>query len=55
MSCGNNNTIGELWGKPVFSVCVSTSRFTHQFMEENDCFTVTHFPESMREGGLSVV
>ena len=41
-------TIGELWGKPVFTVFVSTSRYTHRFMEENDCFTVTHFPESMR-------
>ena len=42
-------TIGELWGKPVFTVFVSTSLFTHQFMEENDYFTVTHFPESMRD------
>ena len=42
-------TIGELWNKPVFIVFVSTSRFTHRFMEEYDYFTVTHFPESMRE------
>ena len=42
-------TIGELWGKPVFTVFVSTSRYTFQFMEENDYFTVTHFPESMRD------
>lgn len=42
-------TIGELWNKPVFIVYVSTSRYTHQFMEDNDCFTVTHFPASMRE------
>ena len=42
-------TIGELWGKPVFTVFVSTSRYTHKFMEENDYFTVTHFPESMRD------
>ena len=27
-------TIGELWGKPVFTVFVSTSRYTHKFMEE---------------------
>ena len=26
-------TIGELWGKPVFTVFVSTSRYTHKFME----------------------
>ena len=42
-------TIGELWNKPVFIVYVSTSRYTHQFMEENNYFTVTHFPESMRD------
>ena len=42
-------TVGELWNKPVFIVYVSTSRYTHRFMEENDYFTVTHFPESMRD------
>lgn len=41
-------SIGELWSKPVFIVYVSTSRYTHQFMEENDYFTVTHFPASMK-------
>ena len=41
-------TIGELWSKPVFIVYVSTSRYTYQFMEENDYFTVTHFPASMK-------
>ena len=43
------SAIGELWNKPVFIVYVSTSRYTHKFMEENDYFTVTHFPESMRD------
>ena len=42
-------SIGELWGKPVFTVFVSTSRYTHKFMEENDYFTVTHFPADMRQ------
>ena len=42
-------SIGELWGKPVFIVYVSTSRYTHRFMEENDYFTVTHFPASMKD------
>ena len=41
--------IGELWGKRVFTVYVSTSRYTHRFMEENDYFTVTHFPASMKD------
>ena len=42
-------SIGELWGKPIFIVYVSTSRYTHRFMEENDYFTVTHFPSDMRD------
>lgn len=41
--------LGELWNKPVFTVYVSTSRYTNSFMERNDYFTVTHFPESMRD------
>ena len=40
--------LGELWGRPVFTVYVSTDRYTHQFMEKYDFFTVTHFPKSMR-------
>ena len=35
--------------KPIFIVYVSTSRYTHKFMEENDYFTVTHFPANMRK------
>ena len=42
-------SIGELWNRPVMTVYVSTNRYTHEFMERNDCFTVTHFPESMRQ------
>ena len=41
--------IGQLWNKPVFTVYVSTSRYTYKYMEENDCFTVTAFPEECRE------
>lgn len=37
--------IGELWGRPVVTVYVSSSRYTHDFMERNDYFTVTSFPE----------
>lgn len=42
-------SLGELWNRPVMTVYVSTNRYTHEFMEKNDCFTVTHFPESMRQ------
>ena len=41
--------LGQLWGKPVVTVYVSTSRYTYQFMEENDYFTVTSFPEEYRD------
>jgi len=40
--------IGELWSKPVLTVFVSSSRYTHEFMERNGYFTVTAFPESLR-------
>ena len=40
--------IGVLWGKPVVTVYVSTDRHTFGFMERNDYFTVTAFPEQHR-------
>lgn len=40
--------IGEVWEKPVLTVFVSSSRYTHEFMERSDYFTVTAFPESRR-------
>lgn len=40
--------IGQLWSKPVATVYVSSSRYTYQFMEDNEYFTITHFPEEMR-------
>lgn len=41
-------SMGELWGHPVVTVYVSTSRYTHSFMERNGYFTVTAFPEKHR-------
>ncbi len=35
--------LGVLWGKPVVTVYVEKSRYTHSFMEENEYFTVTAF------------
>ena len=37
-------TIGELWGKPVVTVFVSSDRASKQMMDENAYFTVTGFP-----------
>lgn len=52
---GNLNTmtiswgsLGELWNKPVVTVYVSCDRYTHEFMEREDRFTVAFFPEQQR-------
>lgn len=41
--------MGILWNKPVVTVYVSTSRYTYKYMEANEYFTVTSFPEQYRE------
>jgi len=38
--------IGELWGKPVITVYVSSDRASKKMMDDNDYFTVTGFPTS---------
>lgn len=35
---------GIMWGKPFVQVVVRPTRYTYQFMEEYDTFTVTGFP-----------
>lgn len=42
-------SLGELWNKPVVTVYVSSSRYTHEFMEKNDHFTVAFFPPEYRK------
>ena len=41
--------LGELWQKPVCTVYVRQSRYTFQFMESHDYFTVSVLPESHRD------
>ena len=41
-------TWGVLWGRPVVTVYVSSSRYTYDFMERNAYFTVTGFPVEMK-------
>ncbi len=41
--------LGELWQKPVCTVYVRQSRYTFQFMESHDYFTVSVLPESCRD------
>ena len=40
--------LGTLWGKPVATVYVKPCRYTHDFMDENDLFTVSFYPEKYR-------
>lgn len=40
--------LGTLWGKPVVTVYVKPIRYTHEFMEESERFTLTFFGEEHR-------
>lgn len=41
--------LGTLWGKPVSTVYVRTSRLTHDFMDREDHYTVSFFPEQYKK------
>ena len=41
--------LGTIWGKSVATVYVRTSRYTHQFMDDNDYFTISFYPEDKHE------
>ena len=41
--------LGTLWNKPVASVYVRTSRYTHDFMDNNEYFTVSFYPENYKK------
>ena len=40
---------GTLWGKPVATVYVKPIRYTHEYLERNDYFTVSFLPLDYRE------
>lgn len=51
--CFNTMTIGwgglgTLWSRPVATVYVRPNRYTYEFMEQSDYFTVSFFPEDCR-------
>ena len=46
ISWGGMRTI---WNKPVATVYVRTSRYTHEFIDNNDYFTVSFFPEDYKK------
>ena len=41
--------MGTIWGKPVATVYVRTSRYTHEFMDREDYFTVSFYPEKYKK------
>lgn len=41
--------IGFLWGKPVVYVFIRPERYTHDFVEAQDRFTLSFFPEDCRQ------
>lgn len=42
-------SMGVLWGKPVFNTVVRTSRYTFQFMEEQERFSICFFDQTHRK------
>ena len=41
--------MGTLWGRPVVTVYVRPSRYTFGYMNDNDHFTVSFYPEDCRK------
>ena len=41
--------LGTIWGRPVATVYVRTSRYTHEFMDNDDYFTVSFYPEDKKQ------
>ena len=41
--------LGNMWGKPFAHVVVRPGRYTHEFMEKFDTFTICAFPEKCRQ------
>jgi flavin reductase (DIM6/NTAB) family NADH-FMN oxidoreductase RutF len=42
-------TLGRIWSDPVAMVYVSPDRYTSEFLERNEYFTITAFPDEDRE------
>lgn len=40
--------LGTLWSRPVATVYVRPNRYTYEFMEQSDYFTVSFFPPTCR-------
>jgi flavin reductase (DIM6/NTAB) family NADH-FMN oxidoreductase RutF len=40
----SHGSIGQLWRRPVISIYISSSRYTHELLMNNEYFTVNAFP-----------
>jgi flavin reductase (DIM6/NTAB) family NADH-FMN oxidoreductase RutF len=40
--------LGEIWGKNASVILVRDTRYTHEFLESNDSYTLSFFPEDYR-------
>ena len=47
-------SLGTMWGKPFAQVVIRPGRYTYQFMEKYDTFTLCAFPERLR-GALQLL
>ena len=41
--------LGVLWGRNVATVYIRPQRYTYEFVEQSDCFTISVFDESWRD------
>ena len=41
-------SLGTLWGKPIATTYVRESRYTREFMDNNDYFTVSFYPDEYK-------
>ena len=41
--------VGSLWNRPVATVYIRPSRYTYEFMEQYDYFTVSFYPEEYKK------
>ncbi|MCR5108475.1 MAG: flavin reductase family protein [Lachnospiraceae bacterium] len=41
--------LGTIWNKPMATVYVRESRYTHDFMDENDYFTISVYPDEYKK------
>lgn len=41
--------MGTIWNKPVVTVYIRSSRYTHEFIDREDYFTVSFFPEEYKK------